>query len=153
VYDAQSRGIFAGDTFGLSYRELDTRQGPFILPTSTPVQFEPEAWHASLERLLELRPVWIYLTHFGRVAQPRRLAAELHRGLDDFVAIACQAEADGRSQRIKTALHAWVLGKLSAHGCQLSAHQIELLLDMDLELNAQGLEIWLKRQARSNPGT
>jgi hypothetical protein len=43
IWDARSRAFFTGDTFGLSYREFDTDQGAFILPTSTPVQFEPEA--------------------------------------------------------------------------------------------------------------
>ena len=39
----RSRGWFTGDTFGLSYREFDTARGPWLLPTTTPVQFEPEA--------------------------------------------------------------------------------------------------------------
>ena len=150
VYDAQSQGIFTGDTFGLSYREFDTRRGPFILPTSTPVQFEPDAWHASLDRLLEFHPDCVYLTHFGRVDEPARLASQLHQGLDDFVAIARQAATDGRFQYIKAALRKWSLTRLSAHDCRLSTQQIDLLLEMDLELNAQGLEIWLERQVRND---
>ena len=43
VWDERSRGWFTGDTFGLSYREFDSPRGPFVLPTSSPVQFEPEA--------------------------------------------------------------------------------------------------------------
>ena len=39
---APARGWFTGDTFGLSYREFDTARGAWILPTSTPVQFEPD---------------------------------------------------------------------------------------------------------------
>lgn len=53
IYDELSGGFFAGDTFGISYRELDTDVGAFILPTTTPVQFEPEAWLSSLDMLMQ----------------------------------------------------------------------------------------------------
>ena len=36
-----SKLIWPGDTFGLSYRELDTDQGAFGVPTTTPSQFDP----------------------------------------------------------------------------------------------------------------
>src|SRR3546814_12079415 len=42
VWDAVSRGFFTGDTFGLSYREFDTAAGPFVMPTTTPVQRSEE---------------------------------------------------------------------------------------------------------------
>ena len=35
--DPASRGVFTGDNFGISYRELDTANGEFIYPTTTPV--------------------------------------------------------------------------------------------------------------------
>ena len=41
VWDARSRSWFTGDTFGLSYRELDTAHGAYVFPTTSPVQFEP----------------------------------------------------------------------------------------------------------------
>ena len=43
LWDERSRGWFAGDTFGVSYREFDTARGPWILAISTPVQFDPPA--------------------------------------------------------------------------------------------------------------
>ena len=52
IWDARSRSWFTGDTFGLSYRELDSAKGAFVVPTSTPVQFEPEKLKASIARLL-----------------------------------------------------------------------------------------------------
>jgi glyoxylase-like metal-dependent hydrolase (beta-lactamase superfamily II) len=148
VYDEQSRGIFTGDTFGLSYREFDTSRGPFILPTTTPVQFEPEAWHSSLDRLLRLQPDSLYLTHFGRIKEPRRLAADLHQGLDDFVAIAKASGTDPEVRELQAGLFDWTLGKLADHGCRLNRGRIRQLLEMDLELNAQGLALWMSRQTR-----
>ncbi|NTV11396.1 MAG: MBL fold metallo-hydrolase, partial [Zoogloea sp.] len=78
-FDAASRSFFTGDTFGLSYRELDVDGRPSIIPTSTPVQFDPAAMHASIDRMLAESPVAMYLTHFSRVEDVPRLAADLHR--------------------------------------------------------------------------
>ncbi|MFK7816613.1 MAG: MBL fold metallo-hydrolase, partial [Gammaproteobacteria bacterium] len=77
VYDHTSEGFFTGDTFGLSYKELDNEDGAFILPTTTPVQFEPDAWQNTLTRMLEHKPQNMYLTHFGRVTEIQRLAQQL----------------------------------------------------------------------------
>src|SRR5262249_17777750 len=76
VWDARSRAFFPGDTFGLSYREFDTDQGAFILPTTTPVQFDPAALHASIERMLSYGPEQMFLTHYSRVSDLPRLARD-----------------------------------------------------------------------------
>ncbi len=52
IFDEASRGFFTGDVFGLSYQEVDCASGPFLFPTTTPVQFDPAAWHKSLDLLL-----------------------------------------------------------------------------------------------------
>lgn len=88
VWDAASRSWFTGDTFGLSYRELDSARGAFIIPTTSPVQFEPDALHASIERLMARAPQAMYLTHYGRVQDAARLAADLHAQIDAMTAIA-----------------------------------------------------------------
>ena len=41
IVDHAATSIFTGDTFGLSYREFDTANGPWIMPTTTPTQFDP----------------------------------------------------------------------------------------------------------------
>ena len=46
IWDEATAGWFTGDTFGLSYREFDTARGAWLIPSSTPVQFEPEALRA-----------------------------------------------------------------------------------------------------------
>src|SRR5687768_12634612 len=42
IVDRETDCIFTGDTFGLSYREFDTARGAWIMPTTTPTQFDPE---------------------------------------------------------------------------------------------------------------
>ena len=149
VWDAHSRAFFPGDTFGLSYREFDTEKGAFILPTTTPVQFDPDALKASIDRMLGFRPQQMFLTHYSRVTGVERLARDLSEQIDAMVriALAHAANAD-RHAAIMTALADLYVSRARAHGCTFDAVRVRELLAMDIELNAQGLEVWLdKRQA------
>lgn len=147
LWDARTRGFFTGDTFGLSYREFDTDQGAWILPTSTPIQFDPPALRQSIERMLAFEPACMYLTHYGRVDDVRRLATMLLEQLDAMVDLAHRVRhADDRHAALMQGLEAIYLDRLARHGCTMPADRIRELLAMDLELNAQGIVIWLDRQ-------
>jgi glyoxylase-like metal-dependent hydrolase (beta-lactamase superfamily II) len=147
IYDEKSGGFFTGDTFGLSYREFDTKQGAFILPTSTPVQFEPEALHASIDRMLSFKPKQMFLTHFGRVAEVTKLAADLHVQIDAMANIArAHANDTDRHPKIMRDLAQLYVARAKSHGCAFDDIKIRELLSMDIELNAQGLEVWVDRQ-------
>ena len=148
ILDAASRSWFTGDTFGLSYRELDTANGPYILPTTTPVQFEPEALKVSIERLLEAQPEAMYLTHYGRVGGAESLARALIEQIDAMVAIAqASTPGPGRHAQLVAGLDALYLQRIRAHGVALDDVGIRGIIDMDIELNAQGLGVWLDRAA------
>lgn len=149
VWDAASRSWFTGDTFGLSYRELDHAGGAFIIPTSSPVQFEPEAMHASIERLMREAPEAMYLTHYGRVEGTARLAKELHEQIDAMVAIALRCKNEPERHRLLVdALGALYVARLRLQGSPLDAAEVLRVLAMDTELNAQGLACWLDREER-----
>jgi glyoxylase-like metal-dependent hydrolase (beta-lactamase superfamily II) len=153
IFDETSGGIFTGDSFGISYREFDVDGRAFIFPAATPVQFEPEAAHAAIDRLMALKPQAAYLTHYSRVTGLERLAADLHRRLDDFVALAHRVPdtGDARHRELTEKLAAYLLGELAGHGCRLAQAEILRLLAGDVELNAQGLEVWLDREVVSPP--
>jgi glyoxylase-like metal-dependent hydrolase (beta-lactamase superfamily II) len=147
IHDAKSGSFFTGDTFGLSYREFDTDKGPFILPTTTPVQFEPDALHASIDRMLSYQPQQMFLTHFGRIDDVVRCGVDLHVQIDAMVEIGHAHAADpDRHVRMKDALADLYISRAIAHGCKFTADEIRELLVMDIELNAQGLEVWLDKQ-------
>lgn len=148
VHDEQGRACFTGDTFGLSYREFDTERGPFALPTSTPVQFEPDMLHQSIDRLVALKPDAMYVTHFGPVGDIERLAKGLHQQIDAMVSLghAVRGEPkDKRHEELKWALTDLYAGRVAAHGWKGSRDELLKILGMDIELNAQGLEVWLDR--------
>jgi glyoxylase-like metal-dependent hydrolase (beta-lactamase superfamily II) len=146
VYDERANACFTGDVFGLSYRDFDTANGPFILPTTSPVQFDPPALHASIERLLALQPDAMYLTHYGRVEDVERLAADLHVQIDAMVDLA--RAAHGKPDRhavMMESLTDLYAARAAAHGWCHGRDALRQLLGMDIELNAQGLEVWLDR--------
>jgi glyoxylase-like metal-dependent hydrolase (beta-lactamase superfamily II) len=146
IYDEKSKGIFAGDTFGISYREFDTRLGSFIFPPTTPVQFDPDTWHKSIDLLLGLNPERMYLTHYSMVSNVEKLADDLHYRIDRFARIAMESEnEENRYQAIRNRMHERFNTDLIEHDCRLDQADIEELLALDLDLNTQGLEIWLDR--------
>lgn len=150
IVDLAHRGIFTGDTFGLSYRELDTEKGAFIVPTTTPTQFDPEQLVASIERMLSYAPQAMYLTHYSRVTDVPRLAESLKLQIRQFVAIARKHRDDAnRHEAISAGLRALWLELLRQHGCTLPEARIDELLGVDLELNTQGLSAWLDRERKS----
>ena len=147
IVDRQTTGIFTGDTFGISYRELDVDGRPLIFPSSSPIQFDPDEMRASIERMLSFTPDAVYLTHFSRVAPPDELGRELLRLLDQYVAIALTASAEhDKTATIRDGLTALLLTEAHAHGCRLSDEEILEIWHLDLELNAQGLAYWLETQ-------
>jgi len=145
VHDEATRGFFTGDTFGVSYRETDGPQGPFLFPTTTPIQFDPPALHASIDRMLVERPTRMYLTHFGMVEGPvERFAEQLHRAIDEHVRVALEAPpGDGRLPAIRAGLERQLQGGLALHGFRGSATDALAIFGNDLDLNAQGLEFWI----------
>lgn len=153
IVDAASRGVFTGDTFGLSYRDFDVDGRPFVMATTTPVQFDPAAMKSSLARIVAAEPDWLYLTHYGRVGEVPRLHRELAADVDALCACMREAAAAEPAGPTRTALLQQKLldhlhARLDAHGDRTSRAARETILLMDVQLNAQGLEIWFERQAR-----
>lgn len=144
IWDARTRGWFTGDTFGLSYREHDVDGRPWIFPTTTPVQFDPDAMRASVARMLAAQPQCVYLTHFSRVRSVPKLAGQMLALLDEVVAIGERLRhAPQRHEALKAALTALYVSSLKAHGSPYSAAEIAEQLAIDIELNAQGMGVWL----------
>jgi glyoxylase-like metal-dependent hydrolase (beta-lactamase superfamily II) len=150
VVDTHARAIFTGDSFGISYRDFDTSHGEFIFPTTTPVQFDPQAMHATIERLIGFRPKAMYLTHYSRVNDLARLARDLHRAVDEYVEIARRHHGKpDRGALIRRELKTWFDAALDRHGYTGGDATRRALLETDIELNSQGLEVWLDHSSRS----
>jgi glyoxylase-like metal-dependent hydrolase (beta-lactamase superfamily II) len=155
LYDVASRGCFTGDTFGIAYRELYSAKGPYLFAPTTPVAFDPEAWELSLDRLMALNPQAMYLTHYGRLDRPADLVETLRHSIRNHAAMALAAANpftyqghESRLERLRAAVARHLVGGAQAHGCTLDEAAVREVLAVDLDLNAQGLEIWLTRLER-----
>jgi len=109
IWDPRTRGWFTGDSFGLSYREFDAEGKAWAFPTTTPVQFEPEAMRATISRLLEKSPACMYLTHYGKRLDPARIGGKLLALLDEVVALGhTLREHSGRHEALRLGLNVMI---------------------------------------------
>lgn len=146
VWDERTRGFFTGDTFGLSYRETDVDGRPMLFPTTTPVQFKPEKWQDSLDKLAGFDPQVMYLTHFGPVYEVKRLMEDLRGMIRAHHALAIEyLAADNPKSEIHTRLEDMYLAHMVEHGVDWPASRMKKFIAMDLELNTQGLLAWIAR--------
>ena len=145
VRDGASGHIFAGDTFGLSYRELDQDGRQFSFPTTSPSQFDPPALHRSIDRMLSLGPGALYVTHFGRLTNLTALAADLHRLIDAHVELGERHRRAGaeRKRLLTEGVRSLLLAERERQGWRLPSEKVLEVFALDVELNAQGLEAWL----------
>jgi glyoxylase-like metal-dependent hydrolase (beta-lactamase superfamily II) len=145
VRDGASGHVFAGDTFGLSYRELDQDGRQFSFPTTSPSQFDPAALHRSIDRMLALEPAALYVTHFGRLTNLTVLAADLHRLIDAHAELGERHRHAGaeRKRLLMEGVRSLVLAERERQGWRLPSEKLLEVFALDIELNAQGLESWL----------
>jgi glyoxylase-like metal-dependent hydrolase (beta-lactamase superfamily II) len=144
--DPASRGVFTGDSFGVSYRELDTAAGALIFPASTPTHFDPDAAHVSVDRIMACNPEQLYLTHYSRVRDLDRLATDMHAGIDAYAEMAlANKDADDPQAGIKSAMSDYLKGRARVHGFTGDDGALQAILEIDIGLNAKGLVSWLQR--------
>jgi len=150
IVDLEHSGIFTGDTFGLSYRELDSANGAFVLPATPPSQFDPQQLLQSVDRLAAYSPRYLYLTHYGRVTGVPRLAQDLKHQIREFERIALEhADSADPAGAIGSALRGLWRDLVRRHGCSFTDGEFDALLDKDVNLNVQGLIAWLSRRRKA----
>ncbi len=146
IVDLDHDLIFSGDTFGISYRDFDVNGREFIFPTTTPVHFDADALCSSVDRLMAYGPEKIYLTHYAEVRDLSRLAAEMKDRVQAFADLGRRfRSAPERSAKLRNLMYAMLSRWLDEHGFPGDAMERHRLLDDDIELNCQGIEVWLDR--------
>lgn len=146
VRDAATGHLFAGDSFGLSYRELDDGERQYAFPTTSPSQFDPLALRRTLARMLALAPGAVYVAHFGQLRDVPRLAADLQRLVEAHAALGerCRTAGESRFSLLKEGVTSLVLAERARQGWPVSEEKTLEIFALDIELNAQGLDAWLQ---------
>jgi glyoxylase-like metal-dependent hydrolase (beta-lactamase superfamily II) len=148
--DSATGHIFAGDSFGLSYRELDQDGRQFSFPTTSPSQFDPVQLHRSIDRMLSLGPGAIYVAHFGRLTNPAVLAGDLHRLIDAHAELGERHRHAGaeRKRLLMEGVRSLVLAERERQKWRLPREKVLEVFALDIELNAQGLASWLDAEGK-----
>jgi glyoxylase-like metal-dependent hydrolase (beta-lactamase superfamily II) len=143
IWDEAATAIFTGDTFGVSYRDFDVNGRAFVLPTTSPSHFDADDMRRSIDRIAGLGASAAYLTHYSRIEELSGHALELHAALDAYVDIAKRfRSAREREPLMRAAMFEWLSAALDAHGDPHDADYRQAKLELDIELNVQGLMHW-----------
>jgi glyoxylase-like metal-dependent hydrolase (beta-lactamase superfamily II) len=149
--DHAAKAVFTGDTFGLAYGALAVDGRPFAVPTTSPTQFDPEQLLASIARVAACGARSACLTHYGRIGELPRVAADLARMVrrftDTALAEAARPAAEARAA-IRDGLRAIVLEEWRRLGATAPESLLDEWAGFDFDLNADGLMAWLARRAR-----
>lgn len=132
LWDEQSRGWFTGDTYGICYPQMQTGDWPFALPATTPTQFLPAFYQKSIDVIAAKQPLWIYPTHYGRIAFDMRTVQSLKQQISAYATIDDIELAANELQEITRR-------NLSLALSTKEAERVLQNLSQDLALNAQGV--------------
>jgi glyoxylase-like metal-dependent hydrolase (beta-lactamase superfamily II) len=144
IWDEASRGWFSGDMFGVSYPWCRLPAGDFVLPSTTPSQFDPDAYLASLQLLASYAPQRMYLTHYGALDYSPEKAQLLARQINAYRELAQGDTLD--VARLQQCLSDYTLQLLRRFDASTAESDVQRALAFDMQLNAQGLEVWWRRE-------
>ena len=93
---------------------------------------------------MEQKPGNMYLTHFGRVRDVERLAADMKSAVEQFAEAGRRLDGrEDRSGQIRAWMQGWLMEGARRHGVTHDDRRLEEIFANDVELNAQGIEFWL----------
>lgn len=150
VYDPTSKGIFSGDSTGMSAPWLREKFGvDFYAPTSSPVQFDPEAMIATLRRFAELDVEQVFMTHYGHHSDAKRVIAENIERAEAFARIAEEAYQENptwehTAEKLRQYFHKELI--------KLGVPENDPILDLfafDIEMDAKGMFHYMQTRTRS----
>jgi glyoxylase-like metal-dependent hydrolase (beta-lactamase superfamily II) len=130
--------VYTGDTFGLVYPDLQ-RHGRFALPSTSPTNFDAQLARQSIDRVLALGRRTVCPTHFGPWDDPQAIAAHVVRFLDLAAEWVEQASRGDETVEAMTARLAKAWEQAIAREAPAFGGAERKLLELDVELNAQGL--------------
>lgn len=148
VWDETSKSMFTGDTFGISYREFDTDENIYILPTTTPTQFDPKALLESIDNILYYEPEYVCLTHFGIISPNEKIVKQLKASIRHYAEVGQSLANDANMKEIiERNLMEYSLRQLVSMGTNRDEAFCKTKLKNDILLNTQGLIFWQKSQS------
>ena len=149
VHDEAQQVVYTGDAFGLVYPALQRAQR-FAYPSTSPTDFDGPAAIASVQRVVDLKPRAVALTHFGLFEEVQVIAEQLVRWLELSTRMAEEGARSGDEQGTLEQRFKWKLDQefeLAATRAGLKLTESDRqLIRFDSELNGQGLAVAALKQ-------
>lgn len=136
--------VFTGDSFGMTHDEFRSPHRVGVLPTTSPVQFDPDAMIASIDMVLSLAPSEIMLTHFLGIKDAATAAEDLRRMIRWHVASAVEGRGD--FGEISKLLYAHFDEERAIQGWPYNGDGVRRWIDNVVEMNAKGLVDWYAKK-------
>ena len=145
IWDKQTGTMFTGDTFGISYRDLDKDGEVYIFPSTSPVQFDPKALVESINKIMEYNPHRVCLTHFSAIKPSKQVVEQLMDGIK-FVSNLAKKYATHNDAEliIREKMMEYFLKGLSKIGVA-DLNFCRKRLELDVKINTQGLIYWQQK--------
>lgn len=145
VWDKQTESMFTGDTFGISYRDLDKENEVYIFPSTSPVQFDPEALIKSIYKIMEYKPQRVCLTHFAAIKPTQKVVDQLIDGIHFVSNLAKKYATENDAELIiQDEMMSYFLKGIK----KIGNDDLEFCRDrlkLDVEINTQGLIYWQQK--------
>lgn len=146
ILSETDKALFAGDAVGILYpTEFTGYPFSFIMPSSSPIDFDPDAVHQTMAMLRDIPFDWVYHTHFGRSPKADAIF-HTERMADAFASMIKRVyRPDIGKASVITSLQNLILEDLSLQGQTIDNIGV---LDIDVVLDAMGL-IYYEEKRRS----
>ncbi|HKM66921.1 MAG TPA: MBL fold metallo-hydrolase [Candidatus Acidoferrum sp.] len=142
-FDTAEKVVFVGDTAGIC-----VEGHPFILPATPPPDISLELWADSLDAIAQLRPLRLFLTHFGFSDQPERHLKNYRESLRHWGALS--AEILAREPDQTKAVHTFAKQVAAdAAGSLTPAELSHYVFNGALQLSWRGLERYHRKRAEA----
>ncbi len=82
IHDSETNAIFTGDSFGISYPNMKESGSPFLIPSTTPTDFDALEAKISVQKILDTKADYAYLTHFDKWTNMQDGAEQLIEGIE-----------------------------------------------------------------------
>ncbi|MBR7553677.1 MBL fold metallo-hydrolase [Allobacillus sp. GCM10007491] len=150
IHDSVSNGMFTGDTIGVRYAQI-ADEHEFILPSTSPNQFNPDAMIQSMQRIKDLGVSRIFFGHYGVSEDPENVYRQINYFLPIFMdrgrKVEQEYEEQSSSEKAER-LYELLIESAASHLVDRKVsddHPVYQLLEVDLKVCAQGIIDYLEK--------
>jgi len=152
ILDEGTGMLFSGDELGVRYLPACRPGRDYLLPSTVPNQFDPEAMLASLRRVRALRPDGVLFSHFGRLQSPLdTLLDRIEEQVHAYAALLGPPSSPVSVEEVQERLERHIHADLDAQGLERTP-ELAAVLALDIEVCAIGLADYHARRLAAQAG-